>query len=403
MAKAHSFLSALAAVSLAALLSGCDNFFGDKTSDSFITPPVPDTRQVTYVAVQPSFTGFGLPTAIVAGNDQLFYVVDSARQELVCLNQSGVRLASRVIPGITAVAQDRRLDLIVLGRIDYPAASGELVNVPAIYRLNLKQQVGYGLANAVITDTIIQPFYFSRTRGIEPRDNQVRFNGVAILPDNRFLVTRTGPGVEVATGVPDDAVLLFDTDRGRFTTISITGEGGASFNNYFRKPFGIATIPPAQQVLTGRESQDFIVTTHDELQDTVLRVKYIQTNVSPEGISYQVKNLPLPNDTSIRGSLYQSYKFRRPMGVTIANDQTGFIFVTDKDSLFQFTSEGYEGVRLVASTIRRGYNKVSFGGKGSGPYKFNGPAGVAYLNRIVYVADSRNGEIKRYRLSTDFQ
>jgi hypothetical protein len=396
-------------VAIALALTGCDNFFGNKTDDGFIAPPVPDNRTVTYVAVQPSFSGFRQPVDFLAGNDQLFYVVDineadPSKNEVICLNEAGARLSSIQINGATAIAQDRKLDLIVLGRLDYPKNSAETINVPAIYRLNLKKGAQYGLANAVITDTIIQPFYFARNRTIDfTKDNPVHFNDVAILPDNRFLVTRSGPGTDLSTRIPDDAVLLFNTGDSLVTTINVSGEGGALYNNYFHKPFGIATVPPQQLVLSNSENQDFIVTTQDADADTVLRVKYIQTNITPDGISYQVKVLPLPSDTTIHGSLYQSGMFRNPKGVTFANDQTGYIFIADSDSLCQFSPEGFQGVKLSASALRKGYNNVSFGGTGSGPYRFNQPFAVAYSNRIVYVADSKNGEIKRFKLSTDFQ
>jgi hypothetical protein len=46
---------------------------------------------------------------------------------------------------------------------------------------------------------------------------------------------------------------------------------------------------------------------------------------------------------------------------------------------------------------------VSFGGTGDGALQFDNPQGVAYFDRIVYVADTGNNRISRFRLNTDFE
>lgn len=46
---------------------------------------------------------------------------------------------------------------------------------------------------------------------------------------------------------------------------------------------------------------------------------------------------------------------------------------------------------------------VSFGKLGNGPKEFNTPSGVAYFDRIVYVADKGNNRIVRYKLTSDFE
>ncbi|MFM8493662.1 MAG: hypothetical protein ACKOA7_08000, partial [Bacteroidota bacterium] len=38
-----------------------------------------------------------------------------------------------------------------------------------------------------------------------------------------------------------------------------------------------------------------------------------------------------------------------------------------------------------------------------GPFQFRSPNGVAYFRRVVYVADTGNGRIMRYKLSTDLE
>jgi hypothetical protein len=71
--------------------------------------------------------------------------------------------------------------------------------------------------------------------------------------------------------------------------------------------------------------------------------------------------------------------------------------------LFVFTSGGVEGVAPPAGARSTKPVVVSFGGTGSGSRQFNSPEGVAYGDRIVYVADTGNNRISRFRLNTDFE
>ncbi|MDZ7262833.1 MAG: 6-bladed beta-propeller, partial [candidate division KSB1 bacterium] len=70
-------------------------------------------------------------------------------------------------------------------------------------------------------------------------------------------------------------------------------------------------------------------------------------------------------------------------------DNQGNIYVIDagSDSLFKFTSTGKE--------------LHSFGGTGSGEKQFKNPHGVAHFNKTLYVADTGNDRIVRFKLSTD--
>ena len=73
------------------------------------------------------------------------------------------------------------------------------------------------------------------------------------------------------------------------------------------------------------------------------------------------------------------------------------------DSLFVFTGRGVEGVAAPPGASSTKPVKVSFGGTGDGALQFNNPQGVAYFQRIVYVADTGNNRISRFRLNTDFE
>jgi hypothetical protein len=112
------------------------------------------------------------------------------------------------------------------------------------------------------------------------------------------------------------------------------------------------------------------------------------------------------SDTTIAdGNLATPHKFEEPMGVTITGDGTNFILVVDraKDSLYQFTTTGLEGVKPPAGAATTKYQMASFGGKGHGLSQFDRPSAVAYKNRIVWVCDTGNGRVLRFKLTTDFQ
>ena len=89
----------------------------------------------------------------------------------------------------------------------------------------------------------------------------------------------------------------------------------------------------------------------------------------------------------------------------MALDGSNYIFVTDsaKDSLFVFTGQGVEGVAPPPGARTTIPVIVSFGGFGDGARQFKNPDGVGYFNKIVYVADTGNNRISRFRLNTDFE
>ena len=105
------------------------------------------------------------------------------------------------------------------------------------------------------------------------------------------------------------------------------------------------------------------------------------------------------------GFLYDPFQFSMPTDLAFAADATRYLFVVDEgtDSLYVFNPAGVEGVTPPAGAGALRPISVSFGGEGAGPTSFRDPQGVAYYQRIVYVADTGNNRISRYRLNTDFE
>lgn len=385
-------LTALA-MGLASLM-GCEGFFGKKIDPSFIDVPVYNNRQVAYVPIQPVIDGFQHPVDVIIGYDELIYVADDIAEEIIAIDQAGTELGRFSVPGVHAIAQDRSLDLIALGTFDTLGTT-----VDAIYRIEIKQGGGYGLQNAFIERKVLHPFYYKSI--FSPgADNLVRLTGIGVRADNQYYVTRTGPGNSPVFG-PDDAVIIFNS-QDRFVTAVRVSTGGGIFSDYFRLPSAITTLAQPPQSPFVEDEADFIFTSQSI--NTQLKVQYVDVNETENGTDYTVREFPVGDTSTADGFLYTPNRFALPADVTYSGDGTNYIFVVDRerDSLYQFTNTGLEGVRPPAGSASNKNILVSFGGSGTGLMEFDQPMGVAYYRQIVYVADAGNRRILRFKLTTDF-
>ena len=74
------------------------------------------------------------------------------------------------------------------------------------------------------------------------------------------------------------------------------------------------------------------------------------------------------------------------------------VAVDEFENIFVVDSEKSQ----VHKFSRNGVHILSFGKEGTGDEEFKNPKGIAYANKIVYVADTGNNRILRFVLSTDF-
>ena len=382
------------------LMVGCDDFWGKKTSLDFIEVPEYLPREVAYVPVEPVIKKYQHPIDIIAGFDELIYIVDEGTEEIISLDESGRELGRFSIKGVRSIAQDRKLDLLAVG------TTGRLVGdstkeVSCIYRIDLHGEGNeFGLKYARIVDTIAHPLYFKST--FSGSDNQVKFNKIAVLEDNRFYVTRSGPDNNPQKfGGPDDAVLLFEED-GTYITPVVVNTPNGFFRDYFKRPMGISSFVQPPQISAGGPDHFVFTSLSTNTSIKVQVIDYIQTDF---GASYEPRIL-LEGDTTISaGNLTTPNKFAQPVSTLVTGDGTNFIFVLDqaKDSLFQFTVTGLEGVKPPVGSATSKYQIASFGGTGDGLTQFNSPTSMAYKNRILWVCDAGNGRILRFKLTIDFQ
>lgn len=390
------------------LLSGCDFLFGSRQDDTVdeifdqgAIDPNLNPQNVGYVPILPIWQGFINPVDVFVGYDEMVYVVDD--EGLRVLDQTGIIQNTIPIPGATDVTQDRRLHTYVAGRVTVEV-DNQLRNLAAVYRLT-----GTASGNIQIVDTIIHPFgdqsrLSASFRG--PDDEAVEFTGLATLADNTLYVTRKGPRNDLTSiARPDNAILFYDAAGNNVGYANGLNPVSSSLKSVL-EPSSIATyVGPPQRLNGVSNSRDFVITqTADRAQYKVLSILRIEDPIA--GISYEEDPEKVQLDTSKADRfLYTPNRFIQPEDVYIAPDFTNYLFVVDSgtDSLYQFTSLGYEGVNPPPTNTGTKQIIASFGGEGSGPFQFIDPSGVCYFRRTLFVADKGNGRIIRYRLSTDIE
>lgn len=392
--------------------ASCNFFFGKKqndvTDDIFeqgrIDPNlVPQT--VGYVPVLPFFSGFLNPVDVYVGYDEMVYVVDDAGVHI--LDEKGTRHRTLSIPGATDIIMDRRLHLYVAGRVKQ-TIGGQEYDLAAVYHIINPS----GAGGPIYADTLIHPFDDLSRKQVAFRgadDVAVSFTGLVTLDDNTLYVARTGPRNDFNTAArPDNTLLIFDAAG---TNIGYTN-GLNPQTSSLRSALGISAIAgfaaPPQRLFGMSNSRDFVLCQADSSPTVEFRVLWIKETYDPDlGTRSFGENTALLNFDTTKSSrfLYQSFRFGLPADVYIAPDASGYIFVVDqkKDSVYQFTRAGLEGVNPPANYTSRKQIIASFGGRGSGSFQFNQPSGICYLNKKLYVADKGNGRICRYKLSTDIE
>lgn len=397
------------ALLLASGLSSCNFLFGSKQDDQVddvlkqgaIDPNlVPNT--VGYVPILPIWSNFQEPTDVFVGYDEMVYVVDKRGLNILDLKGTFHRLIP--IPGATKVTQDRRIHTYVIGRYD-TVLNGESYNIAAIYHLrNASQENG-----PIFVDTILHYFndnsrFNTNFRGTA--DAAVEFTGVSCIADNTLYVSRKGPTNSPSSiSANDNAVLIYDPN-GANLGYAIGLNAISSSIKSAVQPSGIGTfIGPPQLAFGMNTTADFLLLQGSPQAE--YKVLWIKQSFNPEtGPEYTGNPALLNFDTSkADGFLYAPFRFGMPADVCVAPDETRNIFVVDsqKDSLYQFSPAGFEGVIPPAASGLTKLIKTSFGGSGSGPFQFKQPSGVAYFRRMLYVADKGNNRVIRYRLNTDLE
>jgi hypothetical protein len=415
----------------AGFLYGCDSIFGAKDNDTtdeiFEEGSIDPTLETVegYAPVLPFWGEFDAPIDVHVGFDRFVYVTDNQGLHLLDRADLNPRITIE-LNGANAIAQDRLLNIYVSARIDTVIESVDpniTWNLPAVFKIkNLN-----GTGPLTMVDTLIFPFddaSLSTSAAQNARLNRssannyerVEITGISTLADNSLYITRRGPSNSTnQVAAPDNTVL-------EFRRISVNGELTGKMQNVrqirtlnpttpsLRSGVGLSSIatfvaPPQRDTFT--EDRSFIVAQADQTRDISFRVLWINAVETPDGLIFEQNSQLLAQDTTqADGFLYEPDKFQQPTDVAFGGDDDSFIFVVDaaQHKLYQFQSNGQEGVPPPPGAENQTKQVlVSFGEFGAGPKQFNSPSGVAYFNQVVYVADTGNNRIARYKLTTDFE
>lgn len=402
---------------VATALTGCDSVWGsksDQTTDEIFDagrsePGLLD--EVNYVPLFPFFERAGdggllqNPSDIYIGYDSFIYVTDD--RGLHILDRSGRPATFIPVPGgATSVVQDRKLNVYVTAHRD-TTIDTRTWNLPVIIKY-----ADVTIGSPRIENIIWHPFDDDTRKFQLPdpvaTDEEVAFTGVSVLYTNSIYASRIGPLNELGSLVfPHNAIMEFNEQGINTQAVplnpvreSLRSAIGPTSVMTFVQPPQRESFPNVKHFALAQASPD-----GTPLRFGVLSILAVETT---DGIVYQPdsEKLGITSDTTRgTGFLYDEFKFDRPSDIAFAGDNTQYWFVVDsaKDSLFVFTSNGIEGVAPPPGSSSRRPVVVSFGGTGDGSMEFNQPGGVSYSNRIVYVADTNNNRISRFRLNTDFE
>ncbi len=339
------------------LIIGCQEKFDLATLPTATNLILGDT---SYVEIFPAFEGFKNPTAILAGHDQLLYIADTDNNRIIQMNEAGVILGEITILRPIALAQDLRLDLLVSGEIFIDSTR----TIGGLFRIHL-YEAEHRIANARI-DTVYK----------EPAKPNRRFRGIGILRENQYLIARDGPDNSSFVD-PDTRVLWFNKNDKMITPLGdlATREGS-----------GIVDILRVTGLVTFPNSNDFILiqsSVDGRMTYGALWMVYHK--------SYDFEGW-LPKFTT-PSEFMRPKRFIEPSAVTIDRSRLD-IFIIDQatDTVTKFDRRGLYKAESF------GNGKIAASGQGQ---LLKAPKGAAFMTKTLYISDSGNNIIRRFRLSTD--
>lgn len=321
-----------------------------------------NVSDTVYVQQSPVWTQFNQPEDILIGREPLIYIADTKNNSVVQLDLSGGFISSRnfgnnIFP--KKIVQDGNFDLLILCD---SISSQDTISL--IMRLKMVAAGGI-IANA-------QQYRIISSLYPTPNISKLRkFKGISVYPDNTILIARRGP--EDPYGIdPGNAIMKI---RAGDTLNQVTIIGGfQTSGNSFYSIENISSI-----TVVRNSSSEFIISRSSTDTITLNKLIYFQYNSTNGTFD--------PKFTSQSEDIV-NIKFGSPDGVTQDNNYNIFCVDSYRHHLYKFNSLG----KLM---------KESFGNLGAGENQLNSPKGVSYFNKVLYIADTGNNRIVRYKLSTD--
>lgn len=351
----------------------------------------------SYVEISPPWGGFASPRAIIVGGDHLVYVADYENNEVVMLDAGGRILKRRSVLHPISLAQNSKLDLYVGGETIAPNGRD---TIGAIYRISTVRYdtTTYDtLTSSVGTDSIVShvlsTYYDHNIDSAhmvatwqEPSYPARRYPGISVMSGNDLLVARIGPDNSSPVD-PDSRVL--ETIGHDDTYLYAIGDlatrpAGGTFITDIRNVTGIMSFPASRSFVLTQSTQGVVY--------GAVQMGWVST-ATFEGW------LPVynPANAAQRGvDLIRPYRFVNAVAAAW-DPKRNELFVLDAglDSVVKFNSKGQ-------------FRTESFGraltSTGDFPRGLDQPMGIAYSSDCtLYIADTGNKVIRRFRLSTQTQ
>ncbi len=356
--------SILIALLLLIITSCTEKFNINEALSTLDSNSVGNIGDTLYIQQSPVWKGFNKPKDMIIGREPFIYVADTENNRIVMLNIAGQFLGEKSIRKPVAIAQNYKLELLVVAEFD-TVINGQSLTFSALYQLDM-YSAGHILANAkakriLPQDPKLDPFAFNRVDRF--------YTGVCSFADNSVYVSRKGPSNSSPVDRDNTIITIIANNRDSLLVGKIPG----------LEPIGTGLLSANEiSSLTSfnSSSRDIILTLVGKNSFKVQWLEFI-SNSDFEG--YQSKLGAFSSD------LMAVNKFGKPEDVAI--DEANNIYVADaeKDSIFIFNNFGDE--------------LKSFGGSSL----FSSPHAVAHHDRTLYVLDTNNDRILRFILSTDIR
>lgn len=347
---------------LCLLVFACTDKFDIEEATSSINPNLINYGDTVYIQQSPNWTGFNNPQDMIVGREPFIYVADTDNDRIVMLDISGRVLGEKSVKRPTALAQNHKLQLLVVGEFD-TVINSENLTFSALYRIDLNE-AGHILSNTNLErllpqDPSIDPFAFNRIDRF--------YTGVTTFFNNVAIVSRKGPSNSNPVDRDNSILTLFFTEDdsliiGKIPGLEPEGTGILSANQIS----SLTSFPT--------KSADIILTL---IGNNSFKVQWLEFISNSDFEGYQSKL------GAFSSELMAVNKFGQPEDVALDNANNIFVADAEKDSIFKFNAFGDE--------------RESFGGTEI----MSSPHAVAYHDRTVYVLDTDNNRILRFILSTE--
>ena len=345
----------------------------------------------TYVQVTPVWTEaggvpFNEPEDVCIGYDTYIYIADTGNDRIVKMDRRGEFITEYPVDHPVSVAQDPLLRLA--------AVSGD----SNIYLKDVLEDKPFYLAFSFESERILRVWYPDTSDTIIDSTFYPPWIDTIIIVDTVEILTdtvNTSIRAIAATPTPQEEYLFFTCDQTTHTYL------GPRWDKHQRDQIS-SFLPRFQDTVVVLKFADAPVRIGGDLGQTIF----------PSGISAQAykDHFRLAFTQGYTANSVQVLDGRTYRPVIPRTDSTELYFPAMFGLAEDVDVDEFDNIYVVDagrhSVLKFNYDGrllLRFGSLGSGNKEFNKPKGIAYYNKTLYVADTGNNRILRFKLSTDIR